>query len=192
MDKETMEQINMTVRKAEEFHDNMYDLVEVCNMLLKENERLEARHKADQKAVEEANAIAENYRKKLNTTRDKLFDAKNEIGFFETSYESIRKMCVDLQDKNAKLGKALEDRAIGMAKRMHEIESGVIHLEDPKWENISKIVKDEKLKYLKSYNTKDLVDELKKRKGVNVSTVAPYMKLMHDVEGPAIVLTVID
>lgn len=110
MDKKTMEQINMTVRKAEEFQDNMYDLVEACNMLLKENERLEARHKADQKAVEEANTIAENYRKKLNTTRGKLFDAKNEIGFFETSYEIIRKACIDLQDKNAQLEKELEGK----------------------------------------------------------------------------------
>lgn len=192
MDKSVVNNIWRDINCVETIPITTSDIVKDCKFLLGEVERLESRHKADQKAVEEANSIAEDYRKKLNTTRYKLFDAKNEIGFFETSYESIRKMCVDLQDKNAKLEKALEDRAIGMAKRVHEIESGVIHLEDPKWENISKIVKDEKLKYLNTYSTKDLVDELKKRKGVNVSTVAPYMKLMHDVEGPAIVLTVID
>lgn len=83
MDKKTMEQINMTVRKAEEFHDNMYDLVEACNMLLKENERLEARHKADQKALEEANAIAEAYMKRWKQFGNKIAEYEKKRGDFE-------------------------------------------------------------------------------------------------------------
>lgn len=139
MDKKTMEQINMTVRKAEEFHDNMYDLVEACNMLLKENERLEARHKADQKAVEEANQLAETYMKRCQ----ELYDEKN-------------------KDEKA----SMKSRAADMVRSVHEIGVSVIDLEAPTWESISKIVKNEKLKYLKTYKTKDLVIELKNRDGV--------------------------
>lgn len=157
MDKKTMEQINMTVRKAEEFHDNMYDLVEACNMLLKENERLEARHKADQQAIEEANAIAEAYMKRCKD----LYDEKN---------------------KAKKEKSSLESSAADMVKRVHEVGISVIDLEAPTWEHISKIVKDEKLKYLKSYSTKDLVDELKKRRGIS----------FYHVDDPTLILTVID
>lgn len=108
MDKNQINQIAENVSDAEQVPDVVFQLTQDCKLLLAEVERLEARQKADQKAVEEANAIAENYRKKLNTTRYKLFDAKNEIGFFETSYETIRKACLDLQDKNAQLEKELE------------------------------------------------------------------------------------
>lgn len=110
MDKNQINQIAENLSDAEQVPDVVFQLTEDCKSLLSEVERLEARHKADQKAVEEANIIAENYRKKLNTTRGKLFDAKNEIGFFETSYEIIRKACIDLQDKNAQLEKELEGK----------------------------------------------------------------------------------
>ncbi len=40
--------------------------------------------------------------------------------------------------------------------------------------------------------TKDLVDELKKRQGVEVYTVEPYSDFEVAVNGPAIVLVVID
>lgn len=110
MDKSIMTSIKETVKTAENIPDDVFNLVEACKTLMKENERLESRHKADQKAVEEANAIAEDYRNKLNATKRKLFDAQNELGFFETSYESIRKMCVDLQDKNIELQKVIDGK----------------------------------------------------------------------------------
>lgn len=45
---------------------------------------------------------------------------------------------------------------------------------------------------LKEYSTRDLVEELKIRNGVDVTTVAPYQDVDVKVNGPAIVLTVID
>lgn len=45
---------------------------------------------------------------------------------------------------------------------------------------------------LEKITTKQLVEELKKREGVNVTIVEPYEKKTLEVEGSAIVLTVID
>ena len=170
MSKENVtEGVCIDIYKLLKFRDDAYnaitDVCADCSALMEKVEELERRHKADQKAVEEANQLAETYMKRCQ----ELYDEKNKA------------------EKSS-----LESRAADMVKRVHEVGIGVINLEEPTWENISKIVKDEKLKYLKTYSTKDLVDELSKREGVNARIVAPYMKLMHDVEGPAIVLTVID
>lgn len=167
MDKKTMEQINVTVRKAEEFHDNMYDLVEACNMLLKENERLESRHKADRKAVEEANAIADRYMKECKQLHDRIMA-------YEKSRIDFAKPFVDMMNCAS------------------EIKVKLVGSDMPTWDDISKVVKNGNLKHLKTYSTKDLVDELKNREGVEVSSIAPYMNVNYTVEGPAIVLTVID
>lgn len=110
MDKNQINQIAENVSDAEQIPDVVFQLTQDCKLLLAEVERLEAHHKADQMAVEEANAIAEDYRNKLNATKRKLFDAQNELGFFETSYESIRKICVDLQDKNIELQKVIDGK----------------------------------------------------------------------------------
>lgn len=110
MDKNQINQIAENVSDAEQVPDVVFQLTQDCKLLLAEVERLEARHNADQKAVEEANTIAEDYRDKLNATKRKLFDAQNELGFFETSYESIRKICVDLQDKNIELQKVIDGK----------------------------------------------------------------------------------
>lgn len=45
---------------------------------------------------------------------------------------------------------------------------------------------------LEKIPTEQLVEELKKREGVNVTIAEPYEKESFEVEGPAIVLTVID
>lgn len=110
MDKNQINQIAENVSEAEQVPDVVFQLTQDCKLLLAEVERLKSRHKADRNAVEEANAIAEDYRNKLNATKRKLFDAQNELGFFETSYESIRKICVDLQDKNIELQKVIDGK----------------------------------------------------------------------------------
>lgn len=139
MDKSIMDGIKETVKMAENIPDDVFNLVEACKTLLKEIERLEARHKADQKAVEEANQLAETYMKRCQ----ELYDEKN-------------------KDEKA----SMKSRAADMVRSVHEIGVSVIDLEAPTWESISKIVKDEKLKHLKTYKTKDLVTELKNRDGV--------------------------
>lgn len=48
------------------------------------------------------------------------------------------------------------------------------------------------MKHLNEYTTKELVEELKKREGVSTAIAGPYENKVTDVEGPAIVLTVID
>ena len=48
------------------------------------------------------------------------------------------------------------------------------------------------MKDLTEYTTKELVAELKKREGVSSTVAGPYESETVDVEGPAIVLTVID
>ncbi len=45
---------------------------------------------------------------------------------------------------------------------------------------------------LEKISTKELVEELRKREGVSTIIVEPYEKKAFDVEGSAIVLTVID
>lgn len=45
---------------------------------------------------------------------------------------------------------------------------------------------------IKEFSTKELVDELKEREGVNTITAEPYEKKIVDLEGPAIVLVVTD
>ena len=167
MDKNQINQIAENVSDAEQVPDVVFQLTQDCKLLLAEVERLEARHKADHQAIEESNAIAEAYMKRCKD----LYDEKN---------------------KAKKEKSSLESNVADMVKRVHEVGISVINLEDPTWEHISKIVKDEKLKYLKYYSTKDLVDELKKREGVEVSSIAPHMNINYTVEGPAIVLTVID
>lgn len=52
--------------------------------------------------------------------------------------------------------------------------------------------KGKNMKYLNEYTTKELVEELKKREGVSVTVAEPYESKEIDVEGPAIVITVID
>lgn len=110
MDKSVVNNIWRDINCVETIPLATDDIVKDCKFLLGEVERLEARHKADQMAVEEANAIAEDYRNKLNSIKRKLFDAQNELVFFETSYESIRKICVDLQDKNIELQKVIDGK----------------------------------------------------------------------------------
>ncbi|WP_459843386.1 BC1881 family protein [Halanaerocella petrolearia] len=53
-------------------------------------------------------------------------------------------------------------------------------------------VKLPKEKILMSIPTKDLVEELKKREGVESATVEPHNKLQPEIKGPAIVLKIID
>lgn len=50
----------------------------------------------------------------------------------------------------------------------------------------------EKEMNIKEFSTKELVDELKEREGVNTITAEPYEKKIVDLEGPAIVLIVTD
>lgn len=174
MDKKTMEQIKMTVRKAEEFHDNMYDIVEACNMLLKENERLEARHKADQKAVEEANAIADRYMKECKRLKAALAE-------YQKSHIDFEKPILDMMYR-VKAVKGNFDTS-GLAEKLNNRISMVFSdsqsdAEIPTWESIEKILKDEKLKYLKSYSAKDLVDELKKRDEVGYKHVNKFDTLV--------------
>lgn len=45
---------------------------------------------------------------------------------------------------------------------------------------------------LKEFETKDLVEELSKRAGVESTTVEPFQSVNIEVSGPAIVLQVID
>lgn len=45
---------------------------------------------------------------------------------------------------------------------------------------------------IKNFNTYELVNELKERKGVEVHTAEPYKELSVSVNGPAIVLVIID
>lgn len=48
------------------------------------------------------------------------------------------------------------------------------------------------MKDLNEYTTKELVEELKNREGVSLAVVGPYESRTVDVEGPAVVLIVID
>lgn len=43
-----------------------------------------------------------------------------------------------------------------------------------------------------SFSTKDLVEELQKREGVETSYIMPYENISVDINGPAILLVVID
>jgi len=45
---------------------------------------------------------------------------------------------------------------------------------------------------LTDVTTKDLVNELRKREGVDTSIVAPYAELTVKAEGPAVVMVIID
>lgn len=45
---------------------------------------------------------------------------------------------------------------------------------------------------IKEFSTKELVEELKEREGVNTIIAEPYEKKTVDLEGPAIVLVVTD
>lgn len=45
---------------------------------------------------------------------------------------------------------------------------------------------------IKEFSTKELVDELKEREGVNTITAEPYEKNIVDLEGPVVVLVVTD
>ena len=50
----------------------------------------------------------------------------------------------------------------------------------------------ERSEKLKSFETRELVEELRKREGVAVEVAEPYEKKEIDIEGPAIMLIVID
>jgi hypothetical protein len=54
------------------------------------------------------------------------------------------------------------------------------------------IERNEGMKSLKDFTTKELVEELTKREGVDKTTAAPYEEKIIEVSGPAVVLTVID
>ncbi len=53
-------------------------------------------------------------------------------------------------------------------------------------------MKENKEKELMNFKTCELVAELKTREGVDCTMVEPYQQETLDVEGPAIILTVID
>lgn len=165
MDKNQINQIAENVSDAEQVPDVVFQLTQDCKLLLAEVQRLESRHDVDQKAVYEANQLAETYMKRCQ----ELYDEKN-----KAEKESLK------------------SRAADMVRSVHEIGVSVIDLESHTWESISKIVKDEKLKYLGTYSTKDLVDELSKREGVSRKDIVPHSSDIGYFEGPAIVLTVID
>ena len=94
MDKSIMDSIKETVKTAENIPDDVFNLVEACKTLMKEVERLEARHKADQKAVEEANQLAETYMKRCQELYDKLKKAEKSAG-------DIAKPVVDMLNRPA-------------------------------------------------------------------------------------------
>lgn len=151
------------------FRDDAYnaitDVCAHCSDLMEKVEELELQHKADQKAVEEANQIAETYMKRCQ----ELYDEKN-----KAEKESLK------------------SRAADMVRSIHQISVGLIDPEILTLKDVSRIFNDEKLKYLGTYSTKDLVDELKKREGVDVTIMGPDTAGVVNVAGPAIVLTVID
>lgn len=80
MDKNQINQIAENLSDAEQVPDVVFQLTEDCKLLLKEIECLEARHKADQKAVEEANQLAETYMKRCQELYDKLKKAEKPTG----------------------------------------------------------------------------------------------------------------
>ncbi len=45
---------------------------------------------------------------------------------------------------------------------------------------------------MENYSTKELVEELRKREGVKVTIAEPYDDVQIKVEGPAVILVVID
>lgn len=45
---------------------------------------------------------------------------------------------------------------------------------------------------MENYSTKELVEELKRREGVEYKIVEPYQDIEIPINGPAVVLTVID
>lgn len=94
MDKNQINQIAENVSDAEQVPDVVFQLTEDCKLLLKEVERLESRHKADQKAVEEANQIAETYMKRCQELYDKLKKAEKSAG-------DIAKPVVDMLNRLA-------------------------------------------------------------------------------------------
>lgn len=65
------------------------DIVKDCKFLLGEVERLEARHKADHKAVEEANAIADRYMKECKQLEDKLAGYEKYNGNFTKHFADM-------------------------------------------------------------------------------------------------------
>lgn len=77
MDKSQINQIAENLSEAEQVPDVVFQLTEDCKLLLEE---LERQHKADQKAVEEANQLAETYMKRCQGLYDEL---KNKDKFQE-------------------------------------------------------------------------------------------------------------
>lgn len=94
MDKNQINQIAENVSDAEQVPDVVFQLTQDCKLLLAEVERLEARHKADQMAVEEANQIAETYMKRCQELYDKLKKAEKSAG-------DIAKPVVDMLNRLA-------------------------------------------------------------------------------------------
>lgn len=174
------------------FRDDAYnaitDVCAHCSDLTEKVEELERQHKADQKAVEEANQIAEAYMKRCQELYEQLNKAKKPAG-------DVVKPVMDMLNRvqmvkgnfdTSGLAEKLNSR-ITMVFSNTESGSGI-----PTRGNIEKVLKDEKLKYLKSYSTKELVDELSKREGVSRKDIEPHSSDIGYFEGPAIVLTVID
>lgn len=80
MDKNQINQIAENVSDAEQVPDVVFQLTQDCKLLLAEVQRLESRHDADQKAVYEANQLAETYMKRCQGLYDEL---KNKDKFQE-------------------------------------------------------------------------------------------------------------
>lgn len=80
MDKNQINQIQENLYDAEQVPDVVFQLTEDCKSLLKEVERLESQHKADQNAVEEASQLAETYMKRCQELYDKLKKAEKPTG----------------------------------------------------------------------------------------------------------------
>lgn len=189
MDKKDFENFKrISLEERDAANVSICTLSKACNTLLIEVERLESRHRADQKAVEEANQIAEAYMKRCQELYDKLKKSEKSTG-------EIVKPVMDMLNRvqmvkgnfdTSGLAEKLNSR-ITMVFSNTESGSGI-----PTRGNIEKVLKDEKLKYLKSYSTKELVDELSKREGVSRKDIEPHSSDIGYFEGPAIVLTVID
>ena len=89
MDKNQINQIAENLSDAEQVPDVVFQLTEDCKSLLSEVERLESRHKADQKAAEEANAIAYRYMKECEQLEDKLAGYEKHNGNFTKHFADM-------------------------------------------------------------------------------------------------------
>lgn len=174
MDKSVVNNIWRDINCVETIPIAASDIVKDCKFLLGEVECLESRHKADQKAVEEANAIADRYMKECKRLKAALAE-------YQKAHIDFEKPILDMMYR-VKAVKGNFDTS-GLAEKLNNRISMVFSdiqsdAEIPTWESIEKILKDEKLKYLKSYSAKDLVDELKNRDEVGYKHVNEFDTLV--------------